>query len=163
MTDSLAVPTSEEEAHANREKLTATKTAWKKAGVHSGVVCPSGVVISIKIPNLAKLAQSGEIPNELVDLATKAESGDIDAVTPDALAKLAELQNFLISQTVVEPKIAPADVADLPTEDLQFITEIAYRQRDVDAVGNQIAGLDKLATYATFRDQRLSDEALLDA
>ena len=72
MTKNLEVPTSEEEAEANRASLTASKTAWKKSGVHRGVVCPSGTVISVRLPNLAELAEADAIPNELVDIATAA-------------------------------------------------------------------------------------------
>lgn len=157
------VPKSEEAAQANREKMTATKTAWMKAAEHPGVVLPSGAVITVRIPNLAKLAQSGEIPNELVDIAAAAEqAGDRD-MPADALEKLAKLQDFLVAETVVAPKITPDEVSKLPAEDLPFLAEIAYRQRDVDAVGNSIAGLDKLAKYATFREEYDSDEAALDA
>jgi len=159
----LTPPSSEEEAAENRAKLVGSKTAWKKAGVHTGVVLPSGFVISVKIPNLPALAESGSIPNELVDLAVAMQGDDPPPVDSDALTKLSELQSFLVSKTVVEPAITPDEVSDLPAEDLQFIIEIAYRQRDVDALGNQISGLDKLAKYATFRDVSYGDEALLDA
>lgn len=163
MTENLAVPKSEEEAAANREKLVVSKTAWKKAGVHTGVVLPSGAVVSVRVPNLAKLAEAGEIPNELVDVATAAEQVGPENTPPDALAKLAEVQKFIVSQTVVDPKITPEEVDDLPGEDLPFLSEIAYRQRDIDAIGNPIAGLDKLAKYATFRDDHDRDEVALDA
>lgn len=157
------VPQSEEEAHANRAQMTVTKSAWKKAAVHSGVVCPSGAVISIRLPNLPKLAESGEIPNELVDLATAAEQVELGDIPKDALEKLSKLQDFLISETVVEPEVSLEEVNELPYEDLIFLGELAHRRRDVDALGNQIAGLDKLAKYATFRTVTDGDEDSLDA
>lgn len=163
MTKNLAVPSSEEEAEANRASLTSSKTAWKKSGVHKGVVCPSGAVISVRLPNLAELAEADAIPNELVDIATAAGQVEPDQVPDDALKKLAQLQRFIVSVAVVEPSITPEDVRELPTEDIAFIEQIAYRQRDVDALGNQIAGLDKLAKYATFREIDDSDEVALDA
>lgn len=157
------VPASEEEAAANREKMTVSKSGWKKAAIHKGVVCPSGAVISIKLPNLPKLAESGEIPNELVDLATAAEQVTPGEVPKDVLEKLSKLQDFLVAETVFEPKITPEEVSDLPYEDLTFLAELAHRRRDVDALGNQIAGLDALDKYATFRDDDDSDEASLDS
>lgn len=159
----LEVPLSEEDAHANRVKLTATKTAWKRAATHDGIVCPSGTVVSIKLPNLPKLAEAGEIPNELVDLATAAEQVTPGQVPQDVLGKLSKLQDFIVAETVVKPEIKPEEVADLPYEDLEFLAELAHRRRDVDALGNQIAGLDKLDKYATFRDLNDSDEVALDS
>src|SRR5574343_1993250 len=103
MTKNLEVPNSEEEAEANRESLTASKTAWKKSGVHKGVVCPSGAVISVRLPNLAELAEADAIPNELVDIATAAGQVDPGDVPADALKKLASLQRFIVSVAVVNP------------------------------------------------------------
>lgn len=157
------VPASEEEAHANRVKMTSSKAAWKRAATHDGIVCPSGAVISIKLPNLPKLAEAGEIPNELVDLATAAEQVTPGEVPKDVLEKLSKLQDFLISETVVKPEVKPEEVSELPYEDLTFLAELAHRRRDVDALGNQIAGLDKLDKYATFRDLNDSDEVALDS
>jgi hypothetical protein len=163
MSNALEVPATPEDAEKNRESLqTKSKTAWKAQAVHKGVVLPSGAVIAVKVPNLAALAQAGEIPNELVDIATTSANAGGDEIPADALEKLAKLQDYLVAVTVVEPKITQEDVKDLPTEDITFITEIAYRQRDIDAVGNSISGLDRVSKYATFRDNHDGDEALLD-
>lgn len=164
MTTELAVPSTESEAEANVAAMkTKNKTEWKKQAVHPHVVLPSGAVISVKIPNLAALAQSGEIPNELVDIATATSNmASPEDVPKDALEKLAKLQDYLVTLTVVEPAITEADVKDLPAEDIPFLSEIAYRQRDIDAVGRSIAGLDRVTKYARFRDDSDRDEALLD-
>lgn len=164
MSTELAVPTTEAQAEANVAAMkTKNKTEWKKKAVHSNVVLPSGAVISVKVPNIAALAQSGEIPNELVDIATATSNmASPEDIPADALEKLAKLQNYLIALTVVEPSITEDDVKDLPAEDIPFITDIAYRQRDIDAVGRSIAGLDRVGKYARFRDDDDRDEALLD-
>lgn len=163
MSTELKVPKSEEEAAENRAALTTTKTKWKKAAVHPGVVCPSGEVIAIKLPNVATLAKNGEIPNELVDIATTVSQVGLDKAPPDALEKLADFQQFLVAATVHEPKITVEEVPDLPAEDIEFLQALAFRQRDYDALGNSIAGLDKLANYATFRPDNDSDEVALDS
>lgn len=157
---SLAVPKSHEEAEKNRAKYaTKTKTEWKKKRVHENVTCPSGAVVDIQIPNLTQMIESGEIPNELVDVATAAQTGA--EPDPDALKRLAELQRHLIAQTVVRPAITADDVSDLPSEDVEFLNDIANRRRDYDALGVNIAGLDTVAKYATFRDKHDSDEDVL--
>ena len=159
--EALEVPASPEEAAENRSKFaTKSKTEWKRNKVHKDVVCPSGSVIDIQIPNLTQMLEAGEIPNELVDVATAAAtSGE----APDAasLIEFAKLQRHLVAKTVVRPTITADDVPDLPPEDIDFLNDIANRRRDVDAVGNQIAGLDTVAKYATFRDQSDSDEDVL--
>lgn len=165
MTENLAVPKSEEEAAETRAKLVTSKTAWKKNRVHKGVVCPSGAVISVQIPNLTTLAASGEIPNELVDIAA-AVTQTLAAGKPvpeDSMEKMQELERYLVLHTVAEPKITKEDIDDLPAEDVSFIGELAFRQRDTDALGNSIAGLDALAKYATFRDLNAGNEDFLDA
>ena len=157
----LEVPESLEAAAENRAKLrTKNKTEWKKRKVHTDVVCPSSAVVDIQLPNLTQMLESGEIPNELVDIATAAQTTGSDP-SPDALIEFAKLQRHLIAKTVVRPEITPEDVTDLPPEDVEFLSDIANRRRDVDAVGNQIAGLDTVAKYANFRDKPDSDEDVL--
>ena len=161
MTDTLEVPKSFEEAEKNRAAFaTKNKTEWKKRKLHKNVVCPSGAVIDIEIPDLTDMLESGEIPNDLVDVATATASSGT-APDADAMKKLAAMQRHLIAKTVVRPAITPEDVRDLPPEDRDFINDVANRRRDIDAVGNQIAGLDTVAKYATFRDDSDSNEDVL--
>lgn len=161
MSSTLEVPNSPESAAKNRTKLaTKTKTEWKKKRVHKDIVCPSGAVIDIQLPNLSQMLEAGELPNELVDIATASVSTG-DSPDAEALVEFAKLQRYLIAKTVVRPEITPEDVVDLPPEDTEFISDIANRRRDIDAVGNQIAGLDTVAQYATFRDESDSDEDVL--
>lgn len=127
-----------------------TAAAWKKAKTHS-VMCPSGTEITVQIPNLAILAKTGQIPNSLISAAVKVMEGEQE-LTPELLADQWEFYTRLILATVVEPSdLTESDVADLPYEDVEMIVEIASRQRDLDAEGKHIGGLDASEKFRKFR------------
>lgn len=146
------------EAPKQFEKPTSA-AAWKKAGQHD-VVLPSGVEVSIRIPNLSQMVKSGELPNDLIDAALTAMQKQ--RVTPDLLLKQADFYTKLVALTVVSPKITEEDVETLPFEDQEMIIEIATRQRDVDALGHHIAGLHTSADWRKFRGYDYGDEAVED-
>jgi hypothetical protein len=58
---------------------------------------------------------------------------------------------------VAEPDITPEDVPDLPVLDRDMILEFALRQRDTDAVGHQLYGLEKLDSWVRFRRRGAGD------
>ena len=81
----------------------------------------------------------------------KAPPPPADGVIGWIFAKQAEFYRELISRTLVEPKVAPEEVKDLPFEDIELLAALATRQRDVDALGQHIAGLDDNEKWRRFR------------
>jgi hypothetical protein len=123
-------------------------SAWKKAGVHE-VTLPSGTEVTITIPNLPQMVKNGSIPNNLLDAAIGAIQKE--TITRELLAEQAEFFSLLVTTMVKEPSITADDVADLPYEDIELLVEIGTRQRDLDALGNHIAGLHRSAEWRRFR------------
>lgn len=145
----------------------ATKTSWKKAGVHT-VTLPTSAVVKITIPNLAKMAQAGELDNDLLQYAVPSLPTDPDEEpTPEQkkenLTKLAAFHQWLVSQTLVDPKLSPEEVKEtVPTPDLEVLVELASRRRDMDVLGHQIGGLEVVPEWRKFRGIDDSDEDILD-
>lgn len=139
---------------------TSTLAAWKKAAQHD-VLCPSGVTVGIRIPDLPALIESGEIPQHLLDAALGA-AGAREAESPskDLIVKQREFTDLVTKITVVEPKLSDDDLKVIPYEDKDFIVAIATRQRDLDAEGKHIAGLDKSERFRRFRRLGEFDEAV---
>jgi hypothetical protein len=122
--------------------------AWKGAKQHT-VTLPSGTVVEIVLPNLPKMLQAGDVPNTLIAAALEAARGG--EVTEETIREQFEFYRFLVARTVVEPQLDPSDVGDLPAEDIEMLVELASRNRDVDAVGHQLAGLERQADWRRFR------------
>lgn len=144
-----------------------TKEAWKEKGVHT-VTLPTGFVAKIRIPNLAKMAQAGELDNELLQYAVPSlpENPD-EEPTPEQkkenLTKLADFHQWLVSKTLVEPALTPEEVKDtVPTPDLEVLVELASRRRDMDVEGHHIGGLEVSAKWRKFRNIDDGDEDILD-
>lgn len=134
---------------STEQKKATTLAAWKKNANHT-VTLASGTEVEMKIPNLPELVAAGEFPNHLVDTAIQVASGE-RKVSAEEIAQQAEFYRELVSRAVVNPTLAPEDVKDLPFEDVELISAIATRQRDVDALGHHIAGLDNNADWRKFR------------
>lgn len=147
----------------------ATKTGWKKAKTHT-VTLPSGVDVEIQIPNLAKMAKGGELPNDLIKHAAPATANsgeEPEELTEDQRVKnlttLAEFQSWLVSVMLVDPKLSPDEVLDVvPTPDLEVLVELASRRRDMDVVGHHIGGLEGSADFRKFRGIDAREPYLLD-
>ena len=142
-----------------------TKASWKKAAVHEGVTLPSGVVVSIKLPNLSLMLKTGNIPNSLVEAAVEmqnAMSRGTAEITKEMIEQQWDYYSFLVSKTVVDPEITQEEVADIPAEDVEMLVEFATRQRDIDAVYRHIAGLDKMESFRRFRGVSSGLEGLED-
>lgn len=136
-----------------------TAAGWKKLAKHT-VLCPSGARVCIRIPDLPALVESGSIPSNLLDAALGAvKSLDQDQTpTVELIKQQREFTDKLVELTVVEPKLTEADVADIPYEDKEFLVAVATRQRDLDAEGAHIAGLDKSDRFRKFRGLGEFDE-----
>lgn len=127
-----------------------TAGAWKKMAVHP-VTCPSGAEISIKIPDLARMIECGEIPQHLLDAAIGVAADSAERPTVELIKQQREFTDLVVLASVAIPKITEADVKDLPYEDKEFIVSVATRQRDLDAVGEHIGGLTKSDKFRKFR------------
>lgn len=133
------------------EQTTATTVAaWKKAAVHRPL-CPSGVRVGIRIPDLPALIEAGSIPQHLLDAALGVATAGEPKPTIDLIKQQREFTDVLVQLTVVEPKLKDADLADIPYEDKEFLVAVATRQRDIDAEGEHIAGLSKSERFRRFR------------
>ena len=127
-----------------------TVQQWKKAAVHN-VTLNSGFECQIRVPNLPLLIKKGDIPNELVEVTVKAAQGVL-AIDRELLEQQEDFARKIVPVTVVSPKVTEEDVADLPYEDIELLMELATRQRDVDAVGKHLAGLEKVASFRALRE-----------
>jgi hypothetical protein len=136
---------------------TATLAQWKSNKRHT-VTLNSGTVVEIEIPDLPKLMQAGQIPNDLLDIAIDVASGR--KITKEDIEAQGKFYNHLVPLTVISPKITVEDAEELPFEDKELIVEIATRQRDIDAVGHHIGGLEKTKAWRNFRGIYTSDEDL---
>jgi hypothetical protein len=133
-------------------------TAWKKAREHT-VTLPSSAVVTITIPNLARMMKAGEIPNQLVEAAIGAQ--EKRQITREDIERDWEFTSWLIPQMVVEPKIKPEEVGDLPAQDLELLVAFATRNTDLDAVGHQLGGLETQRSFRDFRGLISTDESAL--
>jgi hypothetical protein len=141
----------------------ATKTPpavnrWKALGKPQPITLPSGIEVKIKVPDLAEMLRAGEVPNELIKVAAEAR----DDIAPggfdmEKVKEATDFMRFLVAATVAEPDITPEDVPDLPVLDRDMILEFALRQRDTDAVGHQLYGLEKLDSWVRFRRRGAGD------
>lgn len=124
---------------------------WKQNKVHL-ITLPSGSKVKISLPDLPNLVRTGGIPNKLIDVALSVANGEA-RVTREAMEEQSEFYNALTAITVVEPKITEEQVAagDIPIEDKDVIVEFATRQRDMDAVGHHIGGLETQESFRRFR------------
>jgi hypothetical protein len=122
---------------------------WKAAKLHKNVTLPSGTKVDIILPNLPKMLQTGEVPNPLVQAAVDAQQGQ--RVTEETIREQFDFYKFLVAQTVKNPALHEDDVADLPFEDIEMLVELASRNRDLDAVGHHLSGLETVGAFRTFR------------
>lgn len=126
-----------------------TAADWKKRRVHEDVTLPSGAQVDITIPNLAQLIESGSLPNKLIPVAVSLQSAN--KLSEDVLKDAWEFAKFIVPTMVVNPALEPADVDDIPYEDVELLIAFATRATDMDAVGKHLGGLH---TVQSFRDLR---------
>jgi hypothetical protein len=141
-----------------------TKSAWKKAAIHT-VTLPSSAVVKIKLPDLAGLIEAGNIPSHLTAAALstlkQVNAGEETETSIDDIIKEREFTDVLVQYTVVEPKLDADDLDEIPVEDKTMIVEFAVRVRDLDAEWNHIGGLDKISErFRQVRGLASLDEAV---
>lgn len=145
----------------SEEVKTASITEWKKAAVHA-VTLPSGVVVKIKIPDLAALIEAGTLPQNLIDAALNVVGDGAQKVTLDMVKEEREFTNEIVKVAVVEPTVNDANVNEIPVEDKAMIMQIATRQTDLDAEGKHIGGLHKSEDFRKFRGLDSFDPFMAD-
>lgn len=134
----------------NEGRKVATKAGWKKNAEHI-IVLPSGTVVKIRVPDLARMIEVGTIPQNLMDAALGVAMNPAEKPSRELISTQREFTDLVTIVTAVEPKIADDDVADVPYEDKEMLVAIATRQIDLDAEGSHIAGLDKSEKFRRFR------------
>lgn len=140
----------------------ASLAQWKGRNVHN-IALPSGAYCDIKLPNIPKLVAGGQIPNELVEVASLVAQGGSRAkeVTgKELLTQHAEFTKFIVAKTVVKPEVKEEEVELLPYEDQEFLVEVATRNRDLDALGHHIGGLHTQSDFRRFRNLPDDDAGL---
>lgn len=128
----------------------ATLDQWVEAATHYPL-CPSGVRVGIRIPDLPALIEAGEIPQHLLDVAIGVAGGEDAKPSVELLKSQREFTDRLVQITVVEPQLDSEAVKKVPFEDKDFIVAVATRQRDLDAEGEHLAGLTKSEKFRKFR------------
>lgn len=152
--------------------MASSKEQWKGAKVHT-ITLPSGAEVDIVLPDLAAMIKGGSIPNELLDVAQKVGSGqpvgdavtegEKDGVSKELIGQISEFHAFLVSKTVVNPTVTEAEVlaGDLPAEDISVVVQFALRERDFDAVGHHLGGLETVPEFRKFRGLDVGVEDIL--
>lgn len=133
-------------------------SAWKKAKTHYPML-PSGSRVGVQIPDLPRMIEAGSIPQHLLEAAVgaarNAMAADNESLTSDKIVQNAkeerEFTDIVTLFTVVEPKLSESDLTDIPVEDKQFLVALATRSRDLDALGDHLAGLTKSEKFRRFR------------
>jgi hypothetical protein len=156
------------EAKDKKEEASAASVAgWKKAAIHYPLL-PSGIRVGIRVPDLAKMIETGQVPQHLLSAALGLAKAQVEeekkVPTPEELTENAaqdrEFTDLITLASVVEPKVSENDLEAIPVEDKQFIVALATRQRDLDAEGEHIAGLTKSEKFRRFRGLGEFDPAL---
>jgi hypothetical protein len=141
-----------------------TTRGWRKAAFHT-ILLPSGEYVEIRIPDLPALIEAGHIPQNLLDAALRVagSSGQNQTPSKDLIVQQREFTDILVTKMVVSPKLTPEDLdpeTGIPYEDKELLVEIGTRQRDLDAEGSHIAGLEKSEKFRRFRRLGEFDPAL---
>ncbi len=140
---------------------TTTKAGWKRSALHN-IMLHSGARVTIRIPDLPAMIEAGHIPQNLIEVAIGMANGSEQKPSVELVGQAREFTDLMTLKSVVEPEITAADLPDIPYEDKQLILEIATRQRDVDAEGSHIAGLETSEKFRRFRRIGEFDPLLAD-
>ncbi len=138
-------------ADAVQPQAAVSVAGWKKAAKHYPL-CPSGVRVGIRIPDLAALIEAGDIPQHLLKAALGVAMSTTEVEpTVELIKQQREFTDILVMLTVLDPQLKESDLVDLPYEDKEFLVAVATRQRDVDAEGEHVGGLSTSEKFRRFR------------
>jgi hypothetical protein len=138
--------------------------AWKKRRSHH-VTLDSGAEVDILFQDLGKLIQGDAVPKELTQIALQQSLAPGEAVrkifeqieagetekTMELARQLDDLDKWMVSESVVHPKLSRDDVDELPPGDVEMLCDIIGRRRKTDAKG-VFLGIVPLDLFTTFRD-----------
>lgn len=127
---------------------------WAGPQAEHEVVLPSGAVVLIRIPDLPAMIENGEFPQHLIDAALGVASKPDAKPSKDMIVQQREFTDALVKACVLDPVMTDAMLdhkKGIPFEDKEMLVEIATRQRDLDAEGNHIGGLEKSEKWQRFR------------
>jgi hypothetical protein len=150
------------QAAANGKRI-ATLEQWAQAALHT-VTCPSGAQVKVRIPDLATLLAGDAVPEHLRVVAFQKISDELSEaliekgegenaqprISQEVMNAAVELHRWVVIQSVVEPKLTVETLELVPAEDIEFLAEIATRERDTDALGVHL-GVAPLSRFDTFR------------
>jgi hypothetical protein len=150
-----------------------SKEAWAKRATHV-VACPSGEFVKVRIPNIADMVVGDAIPDRLMQAALRelVDPGSIPLVEPaegeaetnggaprrpeydlDLIKKMAEFMQVVLLRTIVEPEVKDASELSLfPQEDLDFLIQIARRERYTDWQG-RVLGVARIDQFRDFAEK----------
>jgi hypothetical protein len=108
------------------------------------------MVVIARIPNVAMLIKADAIPQHLLEVAMRdamgqplvpsqngeaAEGEPEPTLSTELMKQAVELQEWLVTQMVIEPALEVEDLEELPQEDVDMLVAIAQRNRFRDAAG----------------------------
>jgi hypothetical protein len=144
----------------------ASLAGWKQRR-YALATLPTGLKVRLRSVTLDELAAEEGLPDTLVRVAVLeqlpggavAEMARDMVAGPEGIARTRELsrdvlalRDRLILRAVVEPALEQADLADLDPFDKGMIAALASRERDDDAAGRRVWGVEPLNTFQVFRD-----------
>jgi hypothetical protein len=122
---------------------------WIQAAEHEPL-CPSGFRPKIRIPDLAALIESGEIPQHLLEVAIGVATGDTKP-SVDLVKQQREFTDKLVQHMVVEPTLDAETVAQIPFEDKDFLVALARASATSTRRASTSPGLSKSEKFRRFR------------
>lgn len=138
--------------------------AWKNRRAHH-IQIDSGAWVDVLFQDLAKLIQGDAVPEGLKHVALQQslapgemvrkifdsiEAGETEKAM-DLATKLDELDKWMVSESVITPKLTREDVDELPPGDIEMLCDIIGRRRKTDARG-VFLGVVPLDLFTTFRE-----------
>lgn len=139
---------------SNKKRKRVSADQWAGPIAEHEIVLPSGAAVLIRIPDLPALIESGEFPQHLLDAALGVANKPNAKPTKDLIVQQREFTDALVKATVLDPPITDAMLdhkTGIPFEDKEMLVDIATRQRDLDAEGTHIGGLETSDKWRKFR------------
>lgn len=153
-----------------------SKTDWKRrAGPHN-VTLQSGQKVTIRVFGVGELLVRDAIPEDLrdtvalhlmnldkggigavigADLLDLNRNGDDPAASETFQARLRDARRMsvlLVSEALVSPTMTPAELEEIPWEDVEELTRLCTGQQRFDSRGVTV-GAERIDAWATFQDE----------
>lgn len=138
---------------------------WKRRSLHL-ITLPSGMQVTIRLPDVGMLIRRDLVPDRLRNVAMKVaiegtaslsqldpETGKPEGFQDEDLKLMFDLFDLLVIEMVVEPSLSLLDLdpeSGIPREDYDMLVSLAQRERNTDAAGVTI-GVEPLSRWERFR------------